>query len=597
MAFSSPEGSWEDDYLHSNDDYNYEDQQTSLEECKNVFSNKDCIMEPFLNEYVRRFLEAGGRPEEFVELLAENYTGTAQVANLMADWLIVAGCDVSEVQDMVENHLKDMILKYFDPKKADSIFTAAGQTPDWIEGMIAHPPWRKLFYELADKNPDCLLLNFSIKLISDAGYQGEIGSMSSACNQIDVFVRVLKSSISNYINGKGSNEDILQEIAKSACHGKHTYLFTQCLLHYLSQTTQNGACMKRLSQELQQMAASKGHDVWNMTISLCGGAAHPNVAASLSSMLSRKQLNPGDMTMLYKAYTSADPPPVELLRIPLFLELMVDSLFKPESNINPDHKSKYTYILGYSASVYENWRNGERVSIFKDELKGTAQAVDRVHSVCTREIGGTLQLSSELGMLYQCIRYPVVAMGILKWVEQCLSEANYLKVMTDATPLHVVLLDEVSTCHPIQHPVVLKLLIKLFNAGYPGLETLVELEFKKTILDRMVHMLSRGYVIPVVQFIRKCMDSELTDISLIRHFVTEVLEMIAPPYSREFIDIFLPIVKNESITEILRTSDKKDDVSRFLRAACSEESDPDSHSESHSDSQLGYLKVFNANAS
>ena len=30
--------------------------------------------------------------------------------------------------------------------------------------MIAHPPWRKLFYELAEKNPDCLLLNFSIKV-------------------------------------------------------------------------------------------------------------------------------------------------------------------------------------------------------------------------------------------------------------------------------------------------------------------------------------------------------------------------------------------------------------------------------------------------
>ena len=34
---------------------------------------------------------------------------------------------MSEVQDVVEQHLKDMILKHFDPKKADSIFTAAGQ--------------------------------------------------------------------------------------------------------------------------------------------------------------------------------------------------------------------------------------------------------------------------------------------------------------------------------------------------------------------------------------------------------------------------------------------------------------------------------------
>ena len=83
----------------------------------------------------------------------------------------------------------------------------------------------------------------------------------------------------------------------------------------------------------------------------------------------------------------------------------MDSLFKPGSHINPEHKSKYTYILGYSAAVYENWKNGVRLSVSKDELKGTVQAIDRVHSVCSREIGGTLQLSSEVGMLYQCIRY------------------------------------------------------------------------------------------------------------------------------------------------------------------------------------------------
>lgn len=31
------------------------------------------------------------------------------------------------MQAMVENHLKDMILKTFDPKKADTIFTEEGE--------------------------------------------------------------------------------------------------------------------------------------------------------------------------------------------------------------------------------------------------------------------------------------------------------------------------------------------------------------------------------------------------------------------------------------------------------------------------------------
>lgn len=49
-----------------------------------------------------------------------------------------------------------------------------------------------------------------------------------------------------------------------------------------------------------------------------------------------------------------------------------------------------------------------------------------------------------------------------------------------------------------------------------------QLELKKTLLDRMVHLLSRGYVLPVVSYIRKCLEKLDTDISLIRYFVTEV---------------------------------------------------------------------------
>ena len=42
-----------------------------------------------------------------------------------------AGVDIKEVQEMVENHLKDMLLKHFDPKKADSIFTDEVCKPEY----------------------------------------------------------------------------------------------------------------------------------------------------------------------------------------------------------------------------------------------------------------------------------------------------------------------------------------------------------------------------------------------------------------------------------------------------------------------------------
>ena len=84
---------------------------------------------------------------------------------------------------------------------------------------------------MAEDYPDCLMLNFTIKLISDAGYQGEITSISTAAQQIEVFSRILKNSIVTFLQ---SDEDSLaknmSECAKMVCHGQHTYVYAQVLL-------------------------------------------------------------------------------------------------------------------------------------------------------------------------------------------------------------------------------------------------------------------------------------------------------------------------------------------------------------------------------
>lgn len=81
----------------------------------------------FLCRNFFRYFQAGGTPEQVINQLSQNYTAVAQMANLLAEWLILAGVCVTDVQAMVENHLKDMILRTFDPKKADTIFTEEGE--------------------------------------------------------------------------------------------------------------------------------------------------------------------------------------------------------------------------------------------------------------------------------------------------------------------------------------------------------------------------------------------------------------------------------------------------------------------------------------
>ncbi|CAG2177253.1 unnamed protein product, partial [Oppiella nova] len=105
------------------DDPDVDNKQQILDDCLEAFAAEDYIMEPGIVTSLGRYFQAGGNPEQVVELLSTNYHAIAQTANLLAEWLIMTDLKISEVQSLVEDHLKQLIIKHFDPKKADSIFS------------------------------------------------------------------------------------------------------------------------------------------------------------------------------------------------------------------------------------------------------------------------------------------------------------------------------------------------------------------------------------------------------------------------------------------------------------------------------------------
>lgn len=141
-------------------------------------------------------------------------------------------------------------------------------------------------------------------------------------------------------------------------------------------------------------------------MALNGSSGHPQAAQALTSMLSRNALNPADITVLYRNYSAAEPPPIDLIRNPQFLELLVDSLFKVGVKLNPEHKSKYIFLLAYASSVCETTAkkgaNKQKITN-KDELKTTIQAIEKVHAICNIN-RGTTEIIAEISTLYNCIR-------------------------------------------------------------------------------------------------------------------------------------------------------------------------------------------------
>ncbi|KAL3276242.1 hypothetical protein HHI36_020958 [Cryptolaemus montrouzieri] len=550
--------------LESDPGEELENPEVVLKECAEKFATPDYIMEPGIFTQLKRYFQSGGNPLQVIEELSSNYTAVAQMANLIAEWLIIGGVKVQDVQAMVENHLKDMILKTFDPKKADIIFTQDVETPAWLTQLIEHPTWRSLIYRLAEEYPDCLMLNFTIKLISDAGFQGEITSISTAAQQLEVFSRVLKTSILSFLSNPENWQNTSRECAKMVCHGQHTYVYSQVVIHVLARESKGGSIMRRLSQEITKCAQKNGNDVTPITMALNGASAYPQACQALTAMLSKNTLNPADISVLFRNYNSPDPPPIDLVRTPQFLELLVDSLFKAGVKLNPDYKPKYIHLLAYAASVVEvQGKKGQKRTQIKEELQATVKAIETVHKICNTNKGSS-ELMADLGTIYQCLRFPVVSIGIIRWVECTVTEPSYFKLSTEHTPIHLALLDEVVSCHPLLHDQVLDLLIRLFESKQDELEILVQLEMRKMVLDRMVNLLCSGCVVPVVKYIKQCWQKGDTDVSLIRYFVTEVLETIGPPYSYEFVNLFMPMVENDEITGTMRADGENDPVSEFI---------------------------------
>lgn len=88
----------------------------------------------------------------------------------------------------------------------------------------------------------------------------------------------------------------------------------------------------------------------------------------------------------------------------MFLELLVDALFKPGVKLNPDHKPKYIHLLAYAASVYEiQAKKGQKRVVNRDELQATIHSIETVHNICNTNKGSS-ELMAELATLYQCLK-------------------------------------------------------------------------------------------------------------------------------------------------------------------------------------------------
>lgn len=133
--------------------------------CQKELKSVDAIMKPDIVETITRFVGAGGKPDDAVHFLSTGYRGHAQMVNLICSWLALCGYSTKKIQNAIEERIRDEILDKFNPSAADTLFKKKAGDTEWFDQMIKCSQWRTLFYKLAAKFPECLLINYAIQVI------------------------------------------------------------------------------------------------------------------------------------------------------------------------------------------------------------------------------------------------------------------------------------------------------------------------------------------------------------------------------------------------------------------------------------------------
>ena len=310
----------------------------------------------------------------------------------------------------------------------------------------------------------------------------------------------------------------------------------------------------------------RGYHTLPTQLILSKGAAWPKQTQAVASMISKGSLNPADIQILFQAYNSDNPPPVALLKFKDFVDMLIESLFSTDPKAPVEHKPKYVFLLSYMSSVHEKWsrQTHTRMDVNKDELKFTIESVRRILDMTAK--GSQNDVVSELPAVFALLKTTVIALGMLHWIGKTVKDPSYFSLTGESriTPVHLIIVDEIATLHPTLHKRILDLLINFFESPFEQLDVLIRLQLQKMFFDRMIHLISCGCVLPVLQYVKTAYAKQDTDVSVFRHFIVELLDIITSECSVESKELLLPLVSDSAITGALRQPDGKDSVSLFL---------------------------------
>eukprot|EP00727_Mastigamoeba_balamuthi_P000307 m51a1_g10273 hypothetical protein (594) ;mRNA; r:56116-58921 len=492
-----------------------------------ALGESDAVMEPRVFSQMREAL-AGTGPAgaaAVIAALSSSYKGYAQMANAVSAWLSECAGGPQATAGAVQDALHKLVLARFDPARADAALNTTS-APAWLDGMMKSPRWRKLLYELSEKHPTCFLLNFAIKA-PDSGHSAELASLSSACSNFGVFNQILTEILSILLTSESDEKlhEFLPLFQKLCTRTEYAYLYTQVLLRALCDAGGPAAAVsRRLSQELFAEAHERNAQyVRHVQILLLGCAgSHSAVIDSLKAIFLTGTACAGDVITLFNEYTKPEHPPIELIRDHELMRLLIKEVFDPSKYVSEAHAPKYIHLLALATS-------SDEAAVLE-----TAAALKEAHHLCSRRVTA-VDLYDGLPALKRGLRYPVVAMGLLHWIEADLLNAEFHGGSSSSNICSIFfdLLRDIIEQNERQRPEVLRMLSRFLQLESPE-NFLKLLDLKKEAVVLLIVLMQNGYAKQVLAAAHGLVRAGI-DPSLVRAFVSHLMAGIEPPFSYDFV--------------------------------------------------------------
>eukprot|EP00752_Nemacystus_decipiens_P002442 g2299.t1 len=229
-------------------------------------------------------------------------------------------------------------------------------------------------------------------------------------------------------------------------------------------------------------------------------------------------------------------PPASFLRHPTVMGILLEALFHPAHRCaSEDLRAGCCALLSFASCVEvptldsdgAGGGGGGRETVDFAELAQTSHALMQAAGECFE----TSQLASLQGRLRLFAEHPIVSLGVLKWIHAQVSTEAFVSTPSflSYAPVFLKLCGQVSDEHPPQRPEtfeILKFMLKAQTA--PDTPPATKTKLKQHVLLRMAELVVKGYLLPVLDYLRKLTAGPGLDQPLIGFFMVKIIGVAIP---------------------------------------------------------------------